>query len=145
MDQDFRQGVKALANTIRALRRGGTMIVLIRAEEGLGVFGLARLRLPLGRRGLRLLAPLLLPLVARVKLRGLGEEDRFFLYFALQAIKRADLLIVAPSLSAELRTGMSFARFPESLEEAVALAERRHPRASVLVFPYGGATFPILP
>jgi nickel-dependent lactate racemase len=41
MDQDLRQGVKALANTIRAVRRGGVHITLVRATEGVGVFGLA--------------------------------------------------------------------------------------------------------
>ncbi|MCL4396501.1 MAG: nickel-dependent lactate racemase [Chloroflexi bacterium] len=78
MDQDLRQGVKALANNIRALRPGGTMITLVRAVEGVGVFGLANRKLPVGRRGLGLIAPLLLPLVSRLKLKGLAEEDRFF-------------------------------------------------------------------
>ena len=53
MDQDLRQGVKALANTIRAVRRGGVHITLVRATEGVGVFGLADSDLPLGRRALR--------------------------------------------------------------------------------------------
>jgi nickel-dependent lactate racemase len=43
MDQDLRQGVKALANTIRAVRSGGVQITLVQAEEGVGVFGLANL------------------------------------------------------------------------------------------------------
>ena len=36
MDSDLRQGVKALTNTIRAVRRGGVLIVLVRAREGTG-------------------------------------------------------------------------------------------------------------
>jgi hypothetical protein len=59
MDQDLRQGVKALANTVRAVRKGGVMITLVRAEAGVGVFGLANKKLPLGRKALKLLAPLL--------------------------------------------------------------------------------------
>jgi malate dehydrogenase (oxaloacetate-decarboxylating)(NADP+) len=33
MDQDLRQGVKALANTIRAVRAGGVQVTLVRAKE----------------------------------------------------------------------------------------------------------------
>jgi len=88
MDSDLRQGVKALANTVRALKPGGVIITLVRAEEGVGVFGLANTKLPLGRKALQFLAPVLLPLVPRLKIKGLGEEDRFFLYFALQGMRR---------------------------------------------------------
>ncbi|NMB60662.1 MAG: nickel-dependent lactate racemase, partial [Chloroflexi bacterium] len=73
MDSDLRQGVKALANTIRAVRRGGVLIVLARAEEGLGVFGLANKKLPVSRRMLKLIAPIILPLVPKLKLKNMGE------------------------------------------------------------------------
>jgi nickel-dependent lactate racemase len=59
MDQDLRQGVKALANTVRALRPGGVMLTCIRAEAGVGVFGLANRKLPVGRKALKFLAPLI--------------------------------------------------------------------------------------
>ena len=146
MDQDLRQGVKALANTIRALRPGGVMITLVRAEEGVGVFGLANQKLPLGRGALRLLAPLLLPLVPRLKVRGLGEEDRFFLYFALQAMRRGELLMYAPTIPAEIQERLPFVTFVSSVEEALARARQRFPQqAEVLVIPHGGSTYPILP
>jgi nickel-dependent lactate racemase len=146
MDIDLRQGVKALANTIRALRPGGVMLTLIRAEEGVGVFGLANRKLPVGRGTLKLLAPALLPLVPRLKLRGMGEEDRFFLYFALQAMRRGDLLVYAPTIPAATRANLPFVTFMDSLEAALARARARFPRkAGVLVFPHGGSTYPILP
>ncbi|HOG45661.1 MAG TPA: nickel-dependent lactate racemase [Anaerolineae bacterium] len=146
MDQDLRQGVKALANTIRAVRPGGVMITLIRADEGVGVFGLANRKLPVGRRGLRLLAPLLLKVLPGLKLKGMGEEDRFFLYFALQAMRRADLLLYAPTIPAEIQPRLPFASFVGSVDEALARAqEKLGPRAEVLVFPHGGSTYPILP
>ncbi len=146
MDQDLRQGVKALANTVRATRRGGVLITLIRAEEGVGVFGLANKKLPLGRGALRLLAPILLPLVPRLKLKGMGEEDRFFLYFALQGMRHALLICVAPTIPVEVRANLPFVQFVDSAEEAVSLARTRFPgRADVLVFPHGGSTYPILP
>lgn len=146
MDQDLRQGVKALANTIRAVRRGGVHITLVRATEGVGVFGLADSQLPLGPRALKLLAPLLLRLVPRLKIKGLGEEDRFFLYFALQAMRHAELLIYAPTIPEDIRANLPFVTFVNSVDEALDTAQRRiRGQADVLVLPYGGISYPILP
>jgi len=146
MDQDLRQGVKALANTVRAVKPGGVMIVLVKAGEGVGVFGLANRKLPLGRKALKLLAPVLIRLVPKLKLKGMGEEDRFFLYFALQAMHRATLLMYAPTIPAETRANLPFVEFVDNPEEALSRARQRFPgKAGVLVFPHGGSTYPILP
>ena len=110
MDQDLRQGVKALANTIRAVRPGGVLITLVKAEEGVGVFGLANRKLPVGRSALKVLAPLLVRLVPHLKMKGMGEEDRFFLYFALQAMRRATLLMVAPTIPAATQANLPLRR-----------------------------------
>ena len=143
MDQDLRQGVKSLANTIRAVRPGGVQITLVRAEEGVGVFGLADRRLPLGRRALKALSPVLLRLVPRLKMQG--EEDRFFLYFALQAMRHCTLLLYAPTIPAEVRASLPFVQFVDSPEEAISRAgEIVLGKAEVLVFPHGGITYPIL-
>lgn len=143
MNSDLRQGVKALANTIRAVKPGGVILTLVQAEEGVGVFGLANQKLPLGRGGMQALAPLLVRLVPRLKIKGLGEEDRFFLYFALQAMRRAQLLMYAPTIPAETQKGLPFVRFTSSPEEALRLAQRKFPeKAEVLVFPHGGITYP---
>jgi nickel-dependent lactate racemase len=145
MDTDLRQGVKALANTVRAVRPGGVLITLVRAEEGVGVFGLADRKLPLGRGMLRVLAPLLLRLVPRVSIEGMGEEDRFFLYFALQAMRRADLVLYAPTIPEDVRENLPFVTFVDSVEEGLARAQRQFPtQAKVLAFPHGGITYPIL-
>lgn len=144
MDQDLRQGVKALANTVRAVRPGGVLITLARAEEGVGVFGLADRKLPLGRGAIKALAPLLVRLVPRLKMAG--EEDRFFLYFALQAMMHCTMLIYAPTIPTEVRASLPFVQFVESPEEAIERARRLLPGgAEVLVFPHGGITYPILP
>lgn len=143
MDQDLRQGVKALANTVRAVKPGGVMITLVRAEEGVGVFGLANQKLPLGRGGLQALAPVLVKLIPRLKIKGLGEEDRFFLYFALQAMRKAHLLMYAPTIPVETQKGLPFVRFAASIDAALALAQVKSPHhAEVLVFPHGGITYP---
>jgi len=146
MDQDLRQGVKALANTVRAVRPGGAMITLVRAEEGVGVFGLVEKKLPLGRKGMQTLAPVLLPLIPRLKLKGVGEEDKFFLYFALQAMRRADLMLYAPTIPAEIHERLPFVTFQPDPQAALARAALRFPGpANVLVFPHAGSTYPILP
>jgi nickel-dependent lactate racemase len=146
MDQDLRQGVKALANNIRALRPGGVMLTLIRAEEGVGVFGLANRKLPVGKRTLKLIAPLILPLVPKLKLKGMGEEDRFFLYFALQAMRTGTLLVYAPTIPAEIHERLPFVSFVASPEDGIARARERFPgSANLVVLPHGGSTYPILP
>lgn len=144
MDQDLRQGVKALANTVRAVRKGGVLITLARAEEGVGVFGLAERKLPVGQRALKLLAPLLLRLVPRLNMEG--EEDRFFLYFALQAMCHCDMLIYGPTIPEEARAGLPFVTFIDSPQKAIERAARLTGHsAQVLAFPHGGITYPILP
>ena len=145
MDQDLRQGSKALANTIWAVRPGGVQLVLMRAVDGLGVFGLAQSKLPLGRSALKRLSPVLVRLVPHLKLKGMPDDERFFLYFALQAMRHCTLLVYAPTVPAEARAGLPFVQFVESPEAALAIAQRLLPqRAQVLAFPHGGITYPIL-
>jgi nickel-dependent lactate racemase len=145
MNTDLRQGVKALANTIRAVKPGGVLITLVRAEEGVGVFGLANRKLPVGRGALKVLAPLLVRVVPRLKLKGMGEEDRFFLYFALQAMRHARLLMYGPTIPAQTQERLPFVEFVESPKGAISIARQKFPqRASLLVFPHGGITYPVL-
>jgi lactate racemase len=145
MDQDLRQGVKALANTVRAVRRGGVMITLVRAEEGVGVFGLADKKLPLGRRALKTLSPLLLPLLSKVNLKTVSEEDKFFLYFALQAMSHATLLMYAPTLPVTIHERLPFIQFVSSPTEAIERASALvGATPNVLAFPFGGSTYPIV-
>jgi len=100
----------------------------------------------LGKGALRLAAPLLLPLVPKLKLKGMGEEDKFFLYFALQAMQTATLLMYAPTIPASVQANLPFVDFVPSAPSAVERARQRYPAsAEVLVFPQGGCTYPILP
>ncbi len=143
MDSDLRQGVKALANTVRALKPGGIIITLVRAEEGVGVFGLANSKLPFGRNALQILAPALLPLVPKLKVKGLGEEDRFFLYFALQGMRLGKMYLVAPTIPAETQSHLPFVRFWPTIEAAIDAARKAFPgKAEVIVFPSGGISYP---
>jgi nickel-dependent lactate racemase len=143
MDIDLRQGLKALANNIRAVRPGGLMITLVRAREGVG--HMSESRPPLNRAMLKLLAPVLLRALARKRSNQQGEEFKFFTYFGLQALRRNHLLVYAPTVSPEQARSLPVAEFAPTLERLWACARRRFPRAAdVLIVPAGGVTYPIL-
>lgn len=145
MDTDLRQGLKALANTLQAVKPGGVMITLVRAEEGVGVLSLAERKFPLSRGVLKLVAPLLVKLVPKLKLSGVGEEERLFLYAVLQGMMRATLILYAPNIPVEKQANLVFFESQPTVEAAIAAASAKLPReADVLVFPYGGITYPQL-
>jgi nickel-dependent lactate racemase len=144
MDIDFRQGLKALANSIRAVRPGGLLINLIRAEEGFGHLEFGPRRAP-NRRILKMLAPLLLKGIPRRTSAEQGEEMKFFQYFALQALRRNNLLIYAPSVSPAYASSVPVAHFCWNMDSLWHAARRRFPgRADVLISPAGGVTYPVL-
>ncbi len=89
---------------------------------------------------------LALPRVPKLNLKGMGEEDRFFLYFALQTMLRCDALLFAPTIPPEIHERLPFVRFAASPEAALEKTRAKYPgKADVLVFPFGGSTYPILP
>ena len=68
IDKDTREnfgGLATLANSITAVRPGGLLIEVVRAEEGIGHMGPTSAPRWMGRSTLRGLAPLLLRLLAR--------------------------------------------------------------------------------
>src|SRR5215204_372073 len=143
MDTDLRQGLKSLANTIPAVRPGGLMIALIRAEEGSGHMEAGKTPL-LGRRALKLLAPLLLKRLAASASAEQGQEFKFFTYFALQALRRNRLLIYAPEVPRSYADRIPFAEVAWSPEQMWSLAQKHTPRgADVLIAPAGGVTYPV--
>ena len=145
MNIDLRQGLKALANNIRAVRRGGLLIDLVRAEEGIGHMAMNQRKPLLGRRALKLLAPLLLRVLPHTRSASQGEEFKFFEYFALQALRRNHLLLYTPTVPREFAATVPFAEFSWTLEETWSIAQRRFPgRADVLIMPSGGVTYPVI-
>jgi nickel-dependent lactate racemase len=145
MDLDLRQGLKALANGIRAVRKGGLLIDLVRAEEGVGHMGMGKKKPPFGRGMLKLLAPLLLWALPRKRSAAQGEEDKFFTYFALQALRRNDLILYAPTIPHEFAANVPFVEFAWTIDEMWRHARKKFPgKADVLVFPAGGVTYPVI-
>jgi nickel-dependent lactate racemase len=143
MNLDMRQGVKALANTIRALKRGGTMVCLLAAEQGVGDFPVPKKRPPFGPRGLKRLAGVLLRLLGWTTF-GMQEEAHFFIYFTLQTLKNYHVVFYGPTIPADVRERLPFYEFHTDVQAALASAARVTPRGEVLVFPNGGVTYPIL-
>jgi len=95
----------------------------------------------IGRGLLRALAAGAAPSGARLPLKGMGEEERFFLYFALQAMRRATLLLYAPAVPAEARVDCRSSG-SWSRRRRDRLARQHFPgRARVLVFPARGTTY----
>ncbi|MDP8223563.1 MAG: nickel-dependent lactate racemase [Candidatus Lernaella stagnicola] len=143
MNVDMRQGAKSLANTIRALRRGGTMLCLMAAEQGVGDFPVPEKRPPVGKRGLKVLSHVLIPLMGVTTL-GMQEEAHFFTYFSLQAIKNYNVIFYAPTISPDVKRRLPFYDMHANIDEALAAAARLTPRGRVFVFPNGGVTYPIV-
>jgi len=143
MDHDFRQGAKAVANTIRALKPGGTMLCLMACEQGVGDFGLPKRRILLGQRGIKAIAGMLLPLLGRWTF-GMREEDHFLIYFTLQTLKNYRVLFYAPPLTPEMSDKMPFMGIRGDLDAMLAEAVARTPHGDVFVFPKGGVTYPVI-
>ena len=96
MNTDFRQGFKALANSIGAVRKGGLILNLVAAEMGLGDLSIPKRNMRLGKRGLRMLSKILSPLVGRftfgMREEGRGTILRLLRTASLQAQRRLFLL-----------------------------------------------------
>jgi lactate racemase len=61
-------------------------------------------------------------------------------------MRRADLLVYAPTIPLETRANLPFVTFVERLEAGLACARAKFPhKASLLVFPHGSSTYPLLP
>ncbi len=147
MDIDIRQSIKCIANTIAAARPGGALVALARCEEGLGEFRekVMKARVPPNLE-LRKIVPGLKhkDILNFAKMLQMGVEDQFFIYIGVQAIKRNPLYFYAPTITPE-----EAARFPlfehfTDPRKTVERVAKDHPRASVLIFPQGGVTYPIL-
>lgn len=142
MDHDLRQGVKAIANTFMAAHEGGLVIAAMRCEGGAGDMGVPKLKFPDAPRLVRGLAHMLLPVVKHAP--GIPVEERFYLYTALRTVLRQRVIIYAPGIPVEVR--MRFPGFCSlvSFQQTIEDAARQIPEASVLVFPMGGVTYPIV-
>lgn len=82
-------------------------------------------------------------MVPKLQLKGIGEEDRFFLYFALQTMRHSTLMMVAATIPEEVKGNLPFVTFEDTLFDALREARKMFPnQAEVLIFPNGGKPYP---
>jgi lactate racemase len=144
MDEDLRQSVKCLGNSLDACKPGGVMMGFTRCENGVGAFPVAKKTLPypLLRTLVRVLGKQrILGLVERAK-KGEPIEEVFVGHFGLQMLRRNHLAVFSQNLPADLDRRMGFARVFADLDAFVGWAAARAPRAATAwLFPCGGVTY----
>lgn len=147
LGSDLRQGMKCIGNVAPAVREGGLVMALLECRDGVGDVTLPRAGLPHGmtRAALRLAGKdRILWLVDRVR-GGVGIEERFLAHFSMQVARTRELLVYSPNLPPSIGRRLGVARQLSSAEALVGAGARYAPRhARVLVFPYGGATYPVM-
>ena len=85
----------------------------------------------------------MIPLVPKLQLKSMGEGDRFFLYFALQAMRHTTLIMVAPTMPDKVKANLPYVTFEDSLFDALQAAQKTFPEeAEVLIFTNGGTNYP---
>ena len=143
-DADLRQGVKCLGNTLHEAKPGGLVLGLLGCRNGLGDLPLPRRTLPY--TVLRFLLRLL-GCRAVEQLRNLAEgevavEERFLTRFGLRMLRRNHLWFASDSLPPDIGRRLGVLRQFASADEMVAAAVRKvGPKATVALFPQGGATY----
>ncbi len=147
MDINLKQGMKCVGNALPALRPRGVVMGFIRAERGVDDVSLPEDSKPLWlvKALLRTLGPSrVFGLLERIK-KGLNVEEKFLAYYTMQLMRRNDLYLCVPTLSADEVKKLGFFRHSTDPQAVVDMAARKLPKnARVAVFPEGGATFPIL-
>jgi hypothetical protein len=143
-DADFRQGVKCLGNTLYAARPGGVVLGLFRCRHGLGDLTPPAWTIPYaGLRGiLRLIGAGRIHRFSRLIGRMTSVEEQFLTHFGLRMLHRNHLWFHSDNLPPDLGRRLGVLRQFPTVEGMVEAAARTvGPRATVAVFPFGGATY----
>jgi len=147
MDTDLRQSAKCIGNLLGAVKEGGTILAFLRCREGLGDFKISGRSLP------RPLLKALVRMMNRDQMLGflnrfrrdLEVEEKFLALYALQILKRNEVLAYAPTLTDEQARKLGTFRVVAKPEDLIKQAAARAPRgATAAIFPQGGVTFPVL-
>src|SRR5262245_55365991 len=145
MNADLRQSMKCVGNVQESVRPGGLIIALIECRHGIGDVTLPRKFLPNG------LLRCVLKFIGRQRVLGFvdtfrkdaGIEERFLSHFGAQVARRNKVFAYSRKLPAD--TGKKLGIFVQfaTVEKMMDAARRWAPKnANVLIFPYGGATYP---
>jgi lactate racemase len=145
MNADLRQSMKCIGNVQKSVRPGGLIIGLIECRHGIGDVTMPPKSLPNG------LLRFILNFIGRERVlafvdrfrKDAGIEERFLSHFAAQVARRNKLFVYSRKLPAD--TGKKLGVFVQftSVEKMMTAAHRWAPKhARVLIYPYGGATYP---
>jgi lactate racemase len=145
MNADLRQSMKCVGNVQESVRPGGLIIGLIECRHGIGDVTVPPKSLPNG------LLRCILNFIGRKHVLGFvdtfrkdaGIEERFLSHFAAQVARRNKLFVYSRKLPVD--TGKRLGIFVQfaTVEKMMTAARRWAPKhARVLIYPYGGATYP---
>ena len=133
LDTTYYQSVKGLVGALPILKPGGTIIMAVGCEEGLGSQEFEELLLG---------TPDLETFETKLWREGFFAVDQWQLQELLKVTKEADVLLFTDKLDGELR-GRLLIPCVDSVEEGVERALRRHgPRAKIAVIPEGPYVLP---
>jgi hypothetical protein len=145
MNGDLRQSMKCVGNVQQAVRPGGILLGFIECRHGIGDVTVPPKTLPYG------MLRNLFKLVGRDKMLGFldkvrkdaGIEERFLSHFSAQLALRNDIFVYSRKLPPDTGKKLGIFLQFDSAEKMLEAARRKAPRdATVLVFPFGGATYP---
>lgn len=146
MDIDLRQGVKAVANTLFAVKPGGVVLACLKCDEGMGNIKIHGVKLPYVPPGVsKIILELLATIISKFAPPGVSPEERFSVYFMLKALLRNKLFLCAPAIADSIDGISPSIRVFRDFPAAVGAVSKAAPRADVLVFPQGGITYPVQP
>ncbi|MDY6904287.1 MAG: nickel-dependent lactate racemase [Thermodesulfobacteriota bacterium] len=149
MTTNFKQSMKCVGNALPALKPGGAVMGFLQADKGMDDIAMPESSpLPLGmvKMILRLIGPSrVYGFLNRVK-KNVDIEEKFLYYYTLQLIRQYDVYLYVPTLTPEEIKALFFFKGFTSDPQAVIQQGIRKigKRATVAVFPEGGATFPVL-
>jgi nickel-dependent lactate racemase len=145
MNADLRQSMKCIGNVQESVRPDGLIIGLLECRHGIGDVTVPPRSLPNG------LLRCVLGFIGRKNVLGFidtfrkdaGIEERFLSHFGAQLARRNKVFVYSRKLPAD--TGKKLGIFVQFTDagKMIEAARRWAPKnASVLIFPYGGATYP---
>ncbi len=147
MDFNFKQSMKCVGNSLPAVKPGGTVMGFLKAERGIDDISLPEDSKPLWlvRAILRIIgASRVRGFLDKIK-KGLNVEEKFLVYYSMQLIRQYDLFLYVPTLSQEEKKRLGFFVPCEKPQNVINKGIKRlGKKATIAVFPEGGATFPII-
>jgi nickel-dependent lactate racemase len=144
MNADLRQGMKCVGNVQESVRPGGLLIGVLECRHGIGDVTIPTKTLPNGL--LRFVLKVMgrnhvLGFVGRAR-KDAGIEEKFLSHFSAQLARRNKIFVHSRKLPAD--TGKKLGIFVQfdTVEKMMDAARHYAPKhASVLIYPYGGATY----